>query len=515
MQPVESAPQGFTGTISLKLPDLIQMVCLSRSDIIIEVISRKGKGSIHIKQGQIRHAMTDTLQGEQAFFEVLLWNDGKFEMLPFVECDVTSINKPWEHLILEAIRQQDEEKTEKGPGTNGTQAGGALSAEPDFGDLFGEVEHIFGNIAKPEEPSLFEEKQQSAAEVASSSTKVLIVDDSSFFSKKLREMLETDPAIEVVGVARNGKESLDYLDSGKPVDLITLDIEMPVMPGDTALKHIMIRHRVPALIISSLQPESMSKIFDFLQLGAVDFVTKPEAREDLASYAANLRELTKGAARARISNFKRLRKPGEQNRPPPIETGPAGLKILVIVGAEGAYMDWFRLPLRDLCRQGIVIGIQKLRDGFVPKFAQLIETRTEVKTKTLSATHSLSPGNFHLGNARRQAAFKLRPSESAMDLDLDIYGQECLEWKDGMQLWLDRLAQEARDSMSVYFLSAVDALPESLMANLLTCGVRFVLPPPQTVLCSQLVDSIQPYATHFPDQILFSSPDNLPEVLRQ
>lgn len=515
MQPVESAPQGFTGTISLKLPDLIQMVCLSRSDIIIEVTSQRGRGSIHIKQGQIRHAMTDTLVGEQAFFEVLLWNDGKFEMLPFVESGATSINKPWEHLILEAIRQQDEEKTSGDSGSNGSKAGASLSAEPDFGDLFGEVEHIFGNLAKPDEPSFLEETKPSPAASQADSTKVLIVDDSSFFSKKLKEMLEADPAIEVVGIARNGKESLDYLDSGKPVDLITLDIEMPVMPGDTALKHIMIRHRVPTLIISSLQPESMAKIFDFLQLGAVDFVTKPEAREDLTSYAANLRDLTKGAARARIANFKRLRKPAEQSAPPAVVSRGTSLKILVVVGAEGAYMDWFRLPLRDLCRQGIVIGIQKLRDGFVPKFAQLIESRTEVNTSALSGTHSLSPGNFYLGNARRQAAFKFHPGESAMDLDLDIYGEECLEWKEGMRLWLDRLAEEARESMSVYFLSAVDLLPESLMANLLTCGVRFVLPPPQTVLCSQLVDSIQPYATHFPDQILISSPDNLPEVLRQ
>jgi DNA-binding NarL/FixJ family response regulator len=343
MQPVEPSPQGFTGTISLRLTDLIQMVCLSRSDLIIGVTSVKGNGSIYIRQGQIHHSQTDKLAGEEAFFEVLRWSDGQFEILPFSNNGTESINKPWEHLLLEAMRSQDEKLPH-----------GDFSEESSA-DLIEEIDDIFGDLVQSHQDPPAENKEQPLAEESSPSIRVLIVDDSTFFAKKLKEMLEADSTIHVVATAKNGTEALEFLESGTPVDLVTLDIEMPVMPGDTTLKHVMIRYRIPVLIISSLQPQSMEKIFDFLQLGAVDFFPKPGAREDLSVCAENLRALVKGAAKAQISNFRRLRKNNESSRTPAPRNNSGKLKTLVIVGAEGAYIDWFRLPIQDLCRNRIVI----------------------------------------------------------------------------------------------------------------------------------------------------------------
>jgi two-component system, chemotaxis family, protein-glutamate methylesterase/glutaminase len=495
MQPVESSPQGFTGTISLRLTDLIQMVCLSRSDLIIGVTSRKGNGSIYIKQGQIQHAQTETLTGEEAFFEVLMWNDGQFEIHPFVNNGTETVNKPWEHLLLEAMRSQDEKNPSK---------------EESSADLIQEIDGIFGDLVQSHEDRSGNGRERVLPEEALTPVRVLVVDDSSFFSKKLKEMLEADSTIQVVATAKNGTEALEFLGSGTPVDLVTLDIEMPVMPGDTTLKHVMIRYHSPVLIISSLQPKSMEKIFDFLQLGAVDFFPKPAGRDDLLASAENLRALVRGAARAQTSNFRRLRK-GSEPIPLPAQKSDAGkLEILVIVGAEGAYIDWFRLPLRDLCRNRVVIGLQKLPDDFVPEFLTLVEKKTGTRAEHLRTAHRLSPGGFYMGTGKYGAKFKVSKKHL---LDLNIAGSETLSWQDGIYLWLNRLAEQVKDSMSVFFLSAVDGLPDALMAKLLGCKIRLILAPPQSVLCSQMVDSIHPYAVHFPDQITFSNPDNLPEVL--
>jgi two-component system chemotaxis response regulator CheB len=296
-----------------------------------------------------------------------------------------------------------------------------------------------------------------------------------------------------------------------PVHLITLDINMPVMTGDTTLKHIMIRYRTPVVIISSLEPHSMQKVFDFLQLGAVDYLAKPGVHDDLTSYGENLRKLVRGVAKARVSNFRRLRKQNDAERSRVQTIKPAQQKILIIVGAEGAHMDWLRLPLQELCSHGPVIGLQKLDDGFAHRFARFIEDKTGVKTEHLSAVHEVAPGNFYLANARHEAEFKLRPEKPL--IDVDVIGSTALDWENGVKLWLERLAEQAREAATIYFMSAADPLPGSLIAKLLDWKVRQILSPPESVVCSQMIDSIQPYAVGFPDLVLHSSSDTLPEVL--
>ncbi len=103
--------------------------------------------------------------------------------------------------------------------------------------------------------------------------KVLIVDDSAFMRNTLSGMISADPGISVVGTARNGLEAVEKVSALKP-DVVTMDVEMPVMNGIEALKHIMARHPVPVLMVSSLTTEDAKVTLDALDLGAVDFVSK-------------------------------------------------------------------------------------------------------------------------------------------------------------------------------------------------------------------------------------------------
>ncbi|MCE1114048.1 MULTISPECIES: protein-glutamate methylesterase/protein-glutamine glutaminase [Pseudomonas] len=103
--------------------------------------------------------------------------------------------------------------------------------------------------------------------------KVLVVDDSGFFRRRVSEILSADPTIQVVGTATNGKEAIDQALSLKP-DVITMDYEMPMMDGITAVRHIMQRCPTPVLMFSSLTHEGARVTLDALDAGAVDYLPK-------------------------------------------------------------------------------------------------------------------------------------------------------------------------------------------------------------------------------------------------
>lgn len=102
---------------------------------------------------------------------------------------------------------------------------------------------------------------------------VLIVDDSSFFRRRLTEMIDQCPGLRVVGTANNGREGVEKALELKP-DVITMDYEMPVMDGITAVREIMARQPTPILMFSSLTYEGARVTLDSLEAGAVDYLPK-------------------------------------------------------------------------------------------------------------------------------------------------------------------------------------------------------------------------------------------------
>ena len=103
--------------------------------------------------------------------------------------------------------------------------------------------------------------------------KVLVVDDSGFFRRRVSEILSADPDIQVVGTATNGREAIDQAQALKP-DVITMDYEMPMMDGITAVRNIMQSCPTPVLMFSSLTHEGARVTLDALDAGAVDYLPK-------------------------------------------------------------------------------------------------------------------------------------------------------------------------------------------------------------------------------------------------
>ncbi|RZI89988.1 MAG: response regulator, partial [Pseudomonas sp.] len=118
--------------------------------------------------------------------------------------------------------------------------------------------------------------------------KVLVVDDSGFFRRRVSEILSSDPTIQVVGTATNGKEAIDQALSLKP-DVITMDYEMPMMDGITAVRHIMQRCPTPVLMFSSLTHEGARVTLDALDAGAVDYL--PKNFEDISRNPEKVKQM--------------------------------------------------------------------------------------------------------------------------------------------------------------------------------------------------------------------------------
>ncbi|AJE15790.1 MULTISPECIES: protein-glutamate methylesterase/protein-glutamine glutaminase [Stutzerimonas] len=118
--------------------------------------------------------------------------------------------------------------------------------------------------------------------------KVLVVDDSGFFRRRVTEILSSDPAIQVVGTATNGREAIDQTMALKP-DVITMDYEMPMMDGITAVRQIMQRCPTPVLMFSSLTHEGARVTLDALDAGAVDYL--PKNFEDISRNPEKVKQL--------------------------------------------------------------------------------------------------------------------------------------------------------------------------------------------------------------------------------
>ncbi|MFN3708996.1 MAG: chemotaxis response regulator protein-glutamate methylesterase [Alishewanella aestuarii] len=125
--------------------------------------------------------------------------------------------------------------------------------------------------------------------------RVLIVDDSSFFRRRLQEILSADAELEVIDSAVNGREAVEKALALKP-DVITMDIEMPVLDGISAVREILKVQRIPILMFSSLTHEGAKATLDALEAGAVDFL--PKKFEDIARDKQEAGELLRERVRA-------------------------------------------------------------------------------------------------------------------------------------------------------------------------------------------------------------------------
>jgi two-component system chemotaxis response regulator CheB len=169
--------------------------------------------------------------------------------------------------------------------------------------------------------------------------RVVIVDDSLVAREMLSQILSSDPAIEVVGQAKDGKEGVEMVARLTP-DLVTMDIHMPRMDGLAAVEHIMAYTPTPILVVSSsVYGAGTGRAFDALKLGALEVMKKPEPREweDLQRIGKEIIRKVKMLSRVKVITHLSGRKRAERRPVAPISavahSGRRG-PLLVAIGSS-------------------------------------------------------------------------------------------------------------------------------------------------------------------------------------
>ncbi len=166
--------------------------------------------------------------------------------------------------------------------------------------------------------------------------KVFIVDDSPLMCRAMKQILDEDPEIEVVGRALNGQEAIKRLGETK-CDVCTLDVHMPGMNGLSVLKRIMVRNPIPTVMVSAFTADGSRVTFEALRYGAVDFFQKPSRNEgeNIQEQGELLRAKIKRAARVKVQAARYLRlKVVEETRSSQDEE-PSG--VAIIAASTGGY----------------------------------------------------------------------------------------------------------------------------------------------------------------------------------
>ena len=159
--------------------------------------------------------------------------------------------------------------------------------------------------------------------------RVLIADDSAFMRRVLSDMFASQPDFEVAGTARNGQETVDKVRQLSP-DLVTLDVNMPVMDGLEALDIIMKEHPMPVVMLSSLTQKGTEQTVKALALGAVDFISKAGGSiSSIDGITSEILEKCRAAAKAHA------RKTIVASPPKPVSAGPPMMKRIQLPLRQG------------------------------------------------------------------------------------------------------------------------------------------------------------------------------------
>ena len=253
-----------------------------------------------------------------------------------------------------------------------------------------------------------------------SSIKALIVDDAPIMRKAIEKIVGRSDQIEVVGMAANGQECLTKIEELQP-DVITLDIDMPVMNGITAVKNIMVRHQKPVVIISSLVRDGYFA-FEALRLGVVDFIPKPSrvSGDDWESEENLVRMRVLLASGMQVKRMRRVRRRKlsqahfNSNRSSPTAAVLLGTNL----AGPNAIMHIITSLPRDFA--GAVIAVQEIHPQILGPFCSYFNAISPLEVHPVADGCRLLAGRVYVGStftginvvAAPGGGYVLRVSES-------------------------------------------------------------------------------------------------------
>ncbi|MDR1650628.1 MAG: chemotaxis response regulator protein-glutamate methylesterase [Synergistaceae bacterium] len=237
--------------------------------------------------------------------------------------------------------------------------------------------------------------------------RVLIVDDSAFMRKVINDILSEDPLIEVIGRARNGAEAIEAVRTRSP-DVVTLDIEMPGKSGIDVLKEIMEIRPVPVVMVSSLTREGANITMQALDIGAVDFVTKPSGTIslDMDRVGDELRKKVLAASRAsmHVRGAAPAVPPAYESAVPHRESVKRKFDLMVVAASTGGPMALQQvIPRLSASFPMPVLIVQHMPPGFTTSFAACLNERSKLTVTegcdgmpVRKGSVIVAPGGYHM-----------------------------------------------------------------------------------------------------------------------
>jgi two-component system, chemotaxis family, protein-glutamate methylesterase/glutaminase len=277
--------------------------------------------------------------------------------------------------------------------------------------------------------------------------RVLVADDSAYVRKVVSEMLSRSPFIEVVGTARDGAEALERVEELKP-DVVTCDLNMPVLDGVGFVRAQMARRPLPIVIIS-IAAESGDQVLAALDAGALDFVQKPTAlaTERLMDMSEELVEKVKGAAAAPIGRLPVLAAAPPAPLPRISREGRPGMVDMVVIGiSTGGPQGLKRLIPRLPADFPVPIAVVlHMPIGYTEAYARNLDVACALRVVEAGEGMAVEPGMVLIAPAGRHLTLRrvegrvvthldVRPLDTPHRPSVDVLFQSAAELFDGRVL---------------------------------------------------------------------------------
>ena len=252
------------------------------------------------------------------------------------------------------------------------------------------------------------------------SIRVLVADDSALMRQTLKRIVQAEPGMEIAGIARDGEDAVAKARELRP-DVVTMDINMPKLDGVTALQMILEEKICPVVMVSSLTQRGVVTTFECLELGAFDFVAKPDGTvsANMGAVAAELIAKLRAAAssgvldRARRHRARRFA-PRERVAPPVPRwqtNGPVAVAIGISTGGPATLTEVLPVLPRDL--PASVFLVQHMPATFLTAFARRLDENCALKVVEGRAGMQVDPGVCYVApGGRTFAPTANRPARS-------------------------------------------------------------------------------------------------------
>jgi two-component system chemotaxis response regulator CheB len=253
---------------------------------------------------------------------------------------------------------------------------------------------------------------------------ILVVDDSAFMRKIITDIVNSSESLEVVATARNGQDAIEKIKRYSP-DAITLDVEMPVMDGLTALKIIMEEMPLPVIMLSSVTKEGAEATINALEYGALDFITKPSSmfKINTEDVRIELIEKLKIAVNVKVRASRKTAVKEVIKPLPKYESKykAGGLNKIVAIGTSTGGPKALQEVIPKLPKNldASILIVQHMPAGFTKSLAERMDKLSSLTVKEAENGDMLNPGvvyiapgDFHMHVVEKMGKLSIKLEKS-------------------------------------------------------------------------------------------------------